>query len=190
MSGNDGRYSSPNGKLNTRQKLFIDEYLVDLNATNAYIRAGYSPNGASVSASHLLANPKIRANVDKAMAERSKRTGITQERVVLELARVALASPPDFINMDTATLKPDASRDDCATIQSVRVKTTVTPAGEGVEREIKVADKIKALELLGKHLGMFTDKLSISDDRPTIVDNIPSPGAANQVEHDPHPKCE
>ncbi len=144
-------------KLTAKQKRFVEEYLIDLNATQAAIRAGYSPNSARDIGSENLTKPHIRARIDEALAERSKRTGINADRVVRELARIAFVNAADVINFDTATLSENASEDDTAAIASVRVKTIPTDAGEGVEREIRMCDKLKALELLGKHLGMFNN---------------------------------
>lgn len=148
--------------MTKKQKLFCEEYLIDLNATQAAIRAGYSPDTAGAIGSENLTKPDIRACIDRSMAERSKRTGINADRVVMELAKIALVNAADVINADDATLREDAAPEDTAAIQSVKVKTFPTKDGEGVEREIKMADKIKALELLGKHLGMFKDKVELS----------------------------
>lgn len=162
-------------KLTAKQEMFCKEYLIDLNATQAAIRAGYSVFTAKEIGCENLTKPNIRACIDKALAERSKRTGINQDRVVRELARIALVNPPDVINALDATLRDDASPDDTAAILSVRVKTTPTKEGEIVEREIKMADKIKALELLGRHMGMFTDNINHSGEVAVkIVDDIPN----------------
>ena len=81
------------------------------------------------------------------------------------------------VDFDTARLLPDASADDTAAIASVKVKTIPTADGEGVEREIRMADKLKALELLGKHFGMFTDNVRLSGDMGVqILDDIPGGG--------------
>ncbi|NRT88116.1 terminase small subunit [Clostridium beijerinckii] len=149
-------------KLSDKQKLFCDEYLIDLNVTQAAIRAGYSAKYANDHGYELLKKPAIKECIDKAIAERSKRTGINQDRVLLELARIALLKPSNVINVNTATVNKNASDDDLATIQSVKIKTVPTAYGKGVEREVKFADKMKALELLGKHLGMFTDKVDLN----------------------------
>jgi phage terminase small subunit len=148
--------------MTNKQKRFCEEYLIDLNATQAAIRAGYSPDSARQSGSDNMNNPYIRARIDAALAERSKRTGVNADRVVRELARVAFVNANNVINMDSATIKDDACEDDTAAVASVKVKTIPTADGEGVEREIKLADKLKALELLGRHLGMFTDKVEHS----------------------------
>lgn len=148
--------------MTEKQKRFCEEYLIDLNATQAAIRAGYSVDSAGAIGAENLKKPQIRARTDKAIAEQSKRTGVNADRVVRELARVAFVNPSDVIDMDSATLKADATDDDTAAVASVKVKTIPTADGQGVEREIKMADKLKALELLGKHLGMFTDKVEHS----------------------------
>ena len=145
--------------MTKKQKRFIEEYLIDLNATQAAIRAGYSPDTAKSIGSENLTKPDIQARIAKAMAERSRRTGVNADRVVMELAKIAFVNAGDVIDAETATLKPDAARDDTAAIQSVKVKTF---GEDGLEREIKMADKLKALELLGKHLGMFKDKVELS----------------------------
>jgi phage terminase small subunit len=151
-------------KLTKKQKRFCDEYLIDLNATQAAIRAGYSNDTANEIGSQNLAKLSVRTYIDKALAERSKRTGINADRVIQELAKIALVNPTDLINAADATIKGGASRDDTAAILSVKVKVIPTQDGDIVEREVKMNDKIKALELLGKHLGMFKDNLNITGD--------------------------
>ena len=114
----------------------------------------------------------IRAHIDRAMAERSKRTGVNADRVVRELAKIAFVNAADVINAEDATLRDDASEEDTAAIQSVKVKTF---GEDGLEREIKMADKLKALEMLGRHLGMFKDKLELSgglDTEKTKLDDL------------------
>lgn len=145
--------------MTKKQKRFIEEYLIDLNATQAAIRAGYSPDTAKSIGSENLTKPDIKAQIARAMAERSRRTGVNADRVIMELAKIAFVNANDVIDAETATLKPDALPEDTAAIQSVKVKTF---GEDGLEREIKMADKLKALELLGKHLGMFRDKLEVS----------------------------
>jgi len=157
-----------------RQEKFCNEYLIDLNATQAAIRAGYSNKTADTQGPRLLQNVGVRAYIDAEIAKQSRRTGINADRVVKELARVALIDPTKVINMDNATVKDDASKDDTAAISSVRVKTSKGVGGDSVEREIKLNDKLKALELLGRHLGMFNDKLDVTGGVPVqIIDNIP-----------------
>ncbi|WP_195320766.1 terminase small subunit [[Clostridium] symbiosum] len=161
--------------MTKKQKRFIEEYLIDLNATQAAIRAGYSPDSSADIGSENLRKPDIRARIDKAMAERSKRTGVSADRVVLELAKIAFVNAIDVIDPKTATVRPDAAPEDTAVIQSVKVKKSYSETGEMTEREVKMADKLKALELLGKHLGMFKDKMEISgslDTEKTKLDDL------------------
>lgn len=148
--------------MTKKQKRFVEEYLIDLNAAQAAIRAGYSPKAAYSIGSENLRKPEIRACIEKAMAERSKRTGINQDRIIMELAKIGLLNPKNLINFEEATVKEDATEEDLAAISSIRVKRFPTKDGEGIEREVKMYDKAKALELLGRHLGMFKDKVEVS----------------------------
>ena len=144
--------------MTKKQKRFVDEYLIDLNATQAAIRAGYSPLTARDIGCENLTKPNIQEAIDKAIAERSRRTGVNADRVVRELAKIAFVNAGEVIDFDTAILMDKISEDDMAAIQSVKVKTF---GEDGVEREVKLADKLKALELLGKHLGLFKDKVEL-----------------------------
>lgn len=153
-------------KLTEKQQRFVDEYLIDLNATQAAIRTGYSVKTANEQGARLLANVSVQQKIAEKMAERSKRTGVNQDRVVLELAKIAFVNAADVIDPESATIKEGATNDDTAAIQSVKVKKG---KGEGVEREIRLNDKLKALELLGKHLGMWNDKTDINVNIPVVI---------------------
>lgn len=151
--------------MTDKQQRFVEEYLIDLNATQAAIRAGYqagSTQRASEIGSELLHKTPVQKAIAKAMADRSKRTGISQDRVVEELAKIAFMNAADVINTEDASILEDASREDLSCIQSVKVKQSDGEKGSSIEREIKLADKIRALELLGKHLGMFKDRVEIT----------------------------
>lgn len=146
--------------MTKKQKRFVEEYLIDLNATQAAIRAGYSPDTAGSIGAENLKKPEIKSRIDKAMAERSRRTGINQDRVLQELARIGFAKITDVVDPETAEIRPDASDDDLACIQSIKIK----PNEFGTEREVKLYDKKSALVDLGKHLGLFKDKLELTGD--------------------------
>lgn len=146
--------------MTKKQKRFVEEYLIDLNATQAAIRAGYSPHTAKDIGCENLAKPNIAAAISKAMAERSRRTGINQDRVLQELARIGFAKITDVVDPETAKILPDASEDDLACIQSIKIK----PNEFGTEREVKLYDKKSALVDLGKHLGLFKDKMELTGD--------------------------
>lgn len=153
----------------SRQDVFVEEYLIDLNATQAAIRAGYSVKTANEQASRLLANVKIQTKIAKAMAERSKRTGVNQDRVILELARIAFANARDIINTEDGSIRADATEDDLACIQSVKVKTMNGDKGYSEEREVRLHNKMEALEKLGKHLGMWNDKIDLNIALPVVI---------------------
>ena len=137
--------------MTKKQKRFVEEYLIDLNATQAAIRAGYSPATAKEIGCENLTKPNISEAIAKAMAERSRRTGVNQDRVLQELAKIAFAKITDAVDLKTATVREDASEDDLACIQSIKIK----PNEFGTEREIKMYDKRSASVDLGKHLGLF-----------------------------------
>jgi len=162
-----------NLKLTPKQRLFVQEYLIDLNAKQASIRAGYSPANAEFQGHQLINNPKVKYAIELAMYEREQRTKVTQDRVVQELAKIAFLNPTDVINEYDASIRNGATREDTAAISSIRVRRTPSKNGMGVEREIKLHDKIRALELLGKHLGLFNDKLNVTADAVVrIVDDL------------------
>ena len=146
--------------MTKKQKRFVEEYLIDLNATQAAIRAGYSPATAKEIGCENLTKPNIAAAVSQAMAERSRRTGINQDRVLQELARIGFAKITDVVDPETAKIRADASDDDLACIQSIKIK----PSEFGTEREVKLYDKKSALVDLGKHFGLFKDKVELNGD--------------------------
>lgn len=156
--------------MNKKQQRFVDEYLIDLNATQAAIRAGYSVKTANEQGARLLANVSISNAIAKEMAERSKRTGVNQDRVVIELAKVAFGNISDCIDLNDMKIKESVSNEDLAAMCSFRIRTFPTKFGDiGVEREVKMYDKLKALELLGKHLGMWNDKLDVNVTLPVVI---------------------
>ena len=169
-------------KLTRKNAIFCDEYLIDLNGTQAAIRAGYSPHTAGSIANELLKKPEIRARIDTAMAERSRRTGITADRVLRELGRAAFVDPLDVIDPNTAEVRRDATEDDRAVISSVKVKYVPSKNYdeegnliilEAIEREVKLLDKLRALEMCGRHLGMFKDNVNLNVSEPVqIVDDL------------------
>jgi phage terminase small subunit len=168
-------------KLTPKQQRFVDEYLIDLNATQAAIRAGYSVRSAESQGSRLSKNRKVRACIDERMAELSRRTGVNQERIMRELARIAFLDPTRLANMDDATINEDATEHDRAAIAAVRVKQIPTQDGMGVEREVRFADKIRALELLGKRFGMWLERQQVDATLVQIVDDIPTPPGGDET---------
>lgn len=147
-------------KLSPKQAAFVTEYLIDLNATQAAIRAGYSEKTAYRIGSELLQKTSVREAIEKAQAKRTERTEITADRVVTELAKIAFADPRDLMEwgQNGLVLK------DCRIIPDAAA-AAVAEVSEGKDgMKLKKLDKLKALELLGRHLGMFTDKVEMSGD--------------------------
>lgn len=155
-------------KLTEKQKRFVDEYLIDLNATQAAIRAGYSPKTAQEIGSQNLSKLMVQDAIAKEMAERSKRTGVNQDRIVLELAKIAFVKLTDIVD-NTGKIKSSASDDDLSCIESMKYKKSESDSGSSVEREVKISPKLKGLELLGKHLGMWNDKLDVNITQPIVI---------------------
>lgn len=154
--------------MTKKQKLFVEEYLIDFNATQAAIRAGYSVDTAYQTGAENLKKPQIKKAVEQKIAERSRRTGITQDRIVQELARIAFVKITDVVN-DDGSIITDANDDDLACIESYKVEDSDTINGGSRKREVKLASKMKALELLAKHLGMLNDKLNVNMNLPVII---------------------
>lgn len=139
-------------KLTEKQKCFVEEYLKDLNATQAAIRAGYSEKTAYSMGQRLLKKVEVQAALQKRMYDREKRTEITQDRVLQELAAIGFAKGTDYAGIGPdghVLLKETDSLSDQQKAAVVSIKETQAGA------EVKLADKVKALELLGKHLGLF-----------------------------------
>ncbi|EPR42714.1 Terminase small subunit [Desulfovibrio sp. X2] len=145
--------------MTAAQARFVSEYLVDLNGTQAAIRAGYSARRADRTAVDLLAKPNVAKAVREAMAARQQRTEVTQDMVVAELARVAFGDPRRVMKWGPGGVELKDSEkltaDEAALVSEVRETRTK----EGGSLGLKTCDKLKALELLGRHLAMFTDKV-------------------------------
>ena len=146
-------------KLTPKQAEFVRQYLVDLNATAAAIRAGYSERTAKSQGQRLLTNVDVSAALAAAKAEREQRTEITQDRVVSELAKIAFADPRELMEWGPEGVKlkdsAELTEEQAASVAEVSETTTK----DGGSLRLKKHDKVKALELLGRHLGMFTDKV-------------------------------
>ena len=176
--------------LNPRERLFVDAYTVDPNGRQAAIAAGYSQKAAAQQASRLLNNVNVQKAIRKARRRLEIRTGVTAERVRLELAKIAFGDLSDVATWGVVGRGTPAERntfvlhdlddlddDHKALIQSVKVKRKWEPDASGVfaeveETTVKLYDKLRALELLGKHLGMFDQKLKIQIDTPLDLDKL------------------
>lgn len=147
--------------MNAKQAEFARQYMVDYNATQAYIRAGYSEKGASISASKLLATSSMQAEIAKLQAIKTEQTGITAQRVVAEIAKLAFADTHDLVDeLNNIKNLHEVPRDLTAAVSSITTTITTSYDKEGNEIEKKqvkigVANKVAALEQLAKHLGLY-----------------------------------
>lgn len=156
--------------MTPKQQLFVAEYLVDLNATQAAIRAGYSPATAEQQGCRLLRNVQVKAAVDEQTAQRAGKLEITAERVLRELALIGFANMSDYMRVgadgDPFLDFSDLSREQAAALSEVTVEDFKDGRGEDardVRRvKFKLADKRAALVDLGRHLKLFTDKVEHS----------------------------
>ena len=156
-----------NGKLSDQRLKFVDEYLVDLNATQAAIRAGYSKKGASVRGSELLANRKIAELIQKGVDRVSLRAEIKAADVVSELAKIGFSNMTNYIRVtsdgDPYIDLSELTEDQAAAISAVTCEDFTEGRGEDARNvrkvTFKLADKRAALVDIGKHLGMFVDRV-------------------------------
>ena len=149
-------------KLNLKQERFCEEYIIDLNATKAAIRAGYSVKTAYSIGQKLLKKVEIQTKIQQLKDKRSARTIITQDKVIQELAAIGFAKATDYARVvydkqGNAGVQIVGSNE--LSKQQISAISSIKESANGIE--IKLCDKLKALELLGRHLGMFNDKLQL-----------------------------
>lgn len=152
-------------KLTAKQAAFVKEYLVDLNQTQAAIRAGFSERTARTKASQLMDLPHVKAAIEAEMGKREERTEVTQDRVLQELARIGFSDIRKIFN-ENGNLKHPGEWDDetAAFVSSVEVVVRKVPGEEDeVEHihKVKLWDKNSALEKIARHLGMLNDKMKV-----------------------------
>ncbi|MCV2218889.1 terminase small subunit [Thauera sp. Sel9] len=148
-------------RMTPRQARFVDEYLIDLNATQAAIRAGYSPRTATQQGERLLRNVEVCGAIEEGRKARQKRTGISQDDTLRELARVAFFDPRRLFNADGSPKGiHDLDDDTAAAVAGIEVLEQFEGSGKdrvfvGYLKKYKIADKNSALEKLMKHLGLY-----------------------------------
>lgn len=147
-------------KLNDRQLLFAQEYLKDYNATQAAIRAGYSEKTAYSQGQRLLKNVEIKLKVREHQKALSDASFLSQERIAQELAKIAFYDVNDYVEVSGSD-----------GLQIVKIKTEIAAERRGpivgikatqAGIEVKLADKLKALELLGRYRGMFVERQEVT----------------------------
>lgn len=157
--------------LTKKQKIFVDEYLIDLNATQAAIRAGYSEKTANRIGAENLSKLVIQREIQKRMNDRETRTKITQDMVVKELAAIAFSNGADYgkiISKDAVDTNGnpieyfdiELKETDELTDEQKKAISAIKHTKYGIA--VETCDKVRALELLGRHLGMFKDKVEVN----------------------------
>jgi phage terminase small subunit len=162
--------------MTPKQERFVQEYLIDLNATQAAIRAGYSIKTAEEQGYQLLRKTSVAEAIAAAQQKRAVRTEITQDRVLQELARIAFFDLRSLYRED-GSLKAMHELDDSAAAVLAGVDVVEMAGGAkiggadgGIEhvpmytKKAKIPDKVAALGLAMRHLGMLKDKLEHSGD--------------------------
>lgn len=154
-------------KLTAKQQRFCDEYLIDLNATQAAIRAGYSKKTAKVIATENLTKPAISEYIEKRMAEKEAELIASQDEVLKYLTSVMRR---EYVENIVVTVSEETTRfvpDEQGTMRKQTVKKEVPQI---VEIPAQLKDSNKAAELLGKRYKLFTDKIQADVTRPVVVD--------------------
>lgn len=165
-------------KLTPKQERFCNEYLIDLNATQAAIRAGYSESGAAVEGHRLLTNANIQDYISDLNKDRQESTGVSARMVIEELAKIAFSDIRDVLTVDNG-LRDISMLDEktAKAISSIKI-TEDKSMGEviGETKEVKLWDKLRALDSLGKHFGIFErDNSQKKTDNVTIFE-LPNNG--------------
>lgn len=157
-------------RLTPKQKMFCDEYLVDLNATKAAIRAGYSPKSARQAGTENLSKPSIRAYIEKRVSEKEDELIAKQDELMRYLTAVMRREYKESVvvtlTTETSTYAPDAEG-------KMRKQTVREQHTEIVEIPARLSDANKAAETLARIYGLFKDNMLIeSEERVLIVDNM------------------
>ncbi|MTI95397.1 MAG: terminase small subunit [Firmicutes bacterium] len=152
-------------RISEKQKQFVDALLADpeMHQTRAYMQVYTSVKNeatAAVNATRLLKKPHVQEYLRQRMKAREKRIEISQDKVINEIARMAFSDIINYAEVDGHRVKIKSTRDIPADMRAAII--AIKEGANGIE--VKIADKLKALELLGRHLGMFNDKLDITTD--------------------------
>lgn len=152
-------------ELNEQQERFCREFILDLSATKAAVRAGYKEHSATQGASRLMTNELVMARIQTLMNERAKRSEITADTILHELLRLARVDIGDVYDengylLNVKDIPEDARRAIAGIDVFVERDHDGVPIGE--TKKIRFYDKTKALELIGKHLKLFTDRIEVS----------------------------
>ena len=153
-------------KLTAKQKRFADEYLIDLNATQAAVRAGYSPKTARSAGAENLTKPYIQEYIAEMMVAKDKELIASQDEVLEYLTAVMRREYKENIVVTLTEEKSTYKPDNNGTMRKQTIKREIPSI---VEIPAKLSDANKAAELLGKRYNLFTDKLKIEGQIPTVI---------------------
>ena len=145
--------------MNARQESFVREYLVDLNASEAAKRAGYSKKTARTIGSKLLTNVDIADAIAKAQAKRAQKLEVTADRVVAELAKIGFANSGDYFEWGPGGIIVKEKSTLTLEQQAAVAEVSETTTKDGGSIRVKLHDKVAALDKLARHLGLFKDEL-------------------------------
>lgn len=155
------------GGLTSKQRAFCREYMVDLNGTQAAVRAGYSSRSAKFIACEMLKLEHVQAEVARLNVERMKRLDLKADDVLLELLRIARVDLSQAYDRD-GNLKPihEIPEDVRRAIAGIEIDELWEGHGKdkeqvGITRKVKFWDKVKSLELLGKHLKLWVERIEV-----------------------------
>jgi len=155
--------------MTPKQERFVAEYLVDLNATQAAIRAGYSAKTADVQGPRLLGNVRIREAIEEGKRRHLDKAEITAERVLREIGALAFSdvTRAHRLEGEPVAALDDLSEEDRRAIQSIETVRRNLAGGDGHSDEIhkvRLWDKPKALEMLAKHFALLQERVEHSGD--------------------------
>ena len=144
--------------LTQKEKRFVQEYLIDLNATQAALRAGYSPTSASTIGKENIRKHPIQSAIFEEMDKRMKRTNVTQDQIIIALKRIAFANIKDIMNWNDSAVNitPSEEMKRSHSFAIAEISENVNQHARTVK--VKLKDSIRALELLAKHTGMLMDR--------------------------------
>lgn len=168
--------------MTPKQERFCQEYLIDLNATQAAIRAGYSTKTATKIASENLTKPDVKSRLQELMASRAEATDIDAQWVLKRLAKIADFDIRKMFD-DNGNLLPIKLIDEDSAYAIAAIDIGELTSGEDFltqTKKFKAADRLKALELIGKHLAMFTDRVEQTGNAGNVVIYIPDNGRDRQ----------
>lgn len=163
-------YPIKKAELTDRQRRFCEEYMKDLNITLAAIRAGYGEKNARSVGYHTLRNPLVRAYIRRLQGDITLEAKVTAKDIVVELARIAFANMRDFVDENNRLRKiADMPVDKSSLISHMRIIEVDTPEGKRTTTYFRLHDKTKALERLGRYLGLFNNEALLDESQPVVI---------------------